>query len=133
MGLGEAVSTCFSNYANFYGRARRSEYWFWQLFIVLIVLAFVLVGVAIDKSAGESFIVIPFAIAGIFYLGIVLPSLAVTVRRLHDINCSGWFILLSFIPYIGGLIVFVMTVIPGTKGANNYGPDPNPVSAAEVF
>jgi uncharacterized membrane protein YhaH (DUF805 family) len=62
-----------------------------------------------------------------------LPGLAVLVRRLHDINCSGWFVLLALIPYLGGLALFVMSLLSGTKGPNNYGPDSRPESVAEVF
>ena len=60
----------------------------------------------------------------LFSLGIIVPGIAVTVRRLHDRDMSGWFYLLVFIPYLGGLILFVITLLPGTPGENRYGDDP---------
>ena len=59
-----------------------------------------------------------------FLLGLFLPNLAVTVRRLHDIDMSGWWILISFVPFIGGIVLLVMAVIEGTNGINSYGADP---------
>mgnify|MGYP001195497684 CR=1 FL=1 len=103
-----AVRTCLSKYFTFSGRAARSEFWFWTLFFVIgsIVLIFV------DAS---------FALYGIFVLLTFLPSLAVTVRRLHDINSSGWWLLISLVPYIGGLILLYWLLQKSDDGANYYG------------
>ena len=123
-------------YADFQGRARRSEYWlFYLLFIV--VYAFLLIGaggLGRNGSAPSVLGAIVALIGGLAILGLFIPMLAVTVRRLHDTNRSGWWLLLSLIPVIGGLVVFVFTVLPGTQGPNTFGSDPKmPDTVATVF
>ncbi len=117
-----AVKTVIGKYADFSGRARRSEYWFWTLaiglgYIVAIILA------AVAKPLG--------ILAIIFYLAIIVPSLAVGVRRLHDTGKSGWFILLGLIPLVGFYLLYLYCQ-PGTAGANRFGPDPK-ADDAQVF
>ena len=121
------------NYANFSGRARRKEYWMFTLFFFLItvviyflfaLLAFFMAGDLINLMDNEwGPVVLGFSII-IYFLIHLIPSIAVTVRRLHDTGKSGWLYLLTFIPYIGSLIIFIFTVIEGNKGDNKYGPDP---------
>ena len=111
------------NYANFNGRARRKEYWMFTLFFLLFALLAGFV-IGILSAVGETVAMIAIILAVVWYLGHLVPSLAVTVRRLHDTGKSGWFYLLAIIPYIGGLIIFIFTVIEGDKGDNKYGPDP---------
>ena len=121
------------NYANFSGRARRKEYWMFTLFFFLItvviyflfaLLAFFMAGDLINLMDNEWVpVVLGFSII-IYFLIHLIPSIAVTVRRLHDTGKSGWLYLLTFIPYIGSLIIFIFTVIEGDKGDNKYGPDP---------
>ena len=121
------------NYANFNGRARRKEYWMFTLFFFLItvviyflfaLLAFFMAGDLINLMDNEWVpVVLGFSII-IYFLIHLIPSIAVTVRRLHDTGKSGWLYLLTFIPYIGSLIIFIFTVIEGNKGDNKYGPDP---------
>ena len=111
------------NYANFNGRARRKEYWMFTLFFLLFALLAGFV-IGILSAVGETVAMIAIILAVVWYLAHLVPSLAVTVRRLHDTGKSGWFYLLAFIPYIGGLIIFIFTVIEGDKGDNKYGPDP---------
>ena len=121
------------NYANFSGRARRKEYWMFTLFFFLItvviyflfaLLAFFMAGDLINLMDNEWVpVVLGFSII-IYFLIYLIPSIAVTVRRLHDTGKSGWLYLLTFIPYIGSLIIFIFTVIEGNKGDNKYGPDP---------
>lgn len=109
------------NYVNFEGRARRTEYWMFYLFHVIIIFALAfLMGLSAESDVSFVFLILLI----IYALGTFLPSLAVTVRRLHDTNKSGWFYLISFIPYIGGLILLIFMVIDGDTGTNNYGPDP---------
>ena len=112
------------DYANFNGRARREEYWMFVLFSMLIyVVVFgVLLGsmVADIKTLG----IIIVGLCCIYILGIFVPTLAVTVRRLHDTNRSGWAYLISFIPLVGPIILLVFLCSEGTLGANLYGPDP---------
>lgn len=116
-------------YADFNGRSRRKEYWMFILLQVIVIIPAViiimLVGAMDDGSGGMSSIAMIFMLlAGLFFLALLIPSLAVQVRRFHDQDKSGWFVLLNFIPYIGGLIVFVFMCLEGTKGDNQYGSDP---------
>ncbi|MDM9619237.1 hypothetical protein A6U87_00770 [Rhizobium sp. AC44/96] len=113
MDFTEAVTSVFSNYAVFKGRARRSEFWWFTLFSVLasFVLAFVdylLFGHEILST--------------LFALGTLLPMLAVTVRRLHDVDRSGWWIFIGLIPLIGAIILLYWYISEGTPGANQFGP-----------
>lgn len=104
MSFGTAISTCFSKYATFTGRATRSEYWYFYLFYLLVLLA---TSIA-DAAAGTTFI---------YYLGVLvlaLPTLAVGVRRLHDTDRSGWFILVP-------IYNIVLLCTSGSVGANRFG------------
>ncbi|MEO8574281.1 MAG: DUF805 domain-containing protein [Pyrinomonadaceae bacterium] len=109
------------NYANFQGRARRKEYWFFVLFNAI----FAVIAMILDNLFGLTF---KDSGTGPFYLLYVLatliPGLAVSVRRLHDIGKSGWFMLLALIPCVGGIILLIFDVTPGDAGENEYGPDP---------
>ncbi|PCI06331.1 MAG: hypothetical protein COB81_00850 [Flavobacteriaceae bacterium] len=112
-------------YSDFDGRARRSEYWMFNLFNVIAI------GVLMVITAGfyalfESEIIIEIAMGlGVLYgLFIFVPSIAVTVRRLHDVGKSGWFLLIRLIPYIGGIWIFVLTVTDSDHGTNKYGENP---------
>ena len=104
MNFGEAISTCFKKYVVFDGRASRSEYWWFALFtfLVQLVLRF-----------------IHPALAGLFSLAVLLPSLAVGARRLHDTNRSAWFLLLYLVPIVGWIILIVFYVQEG-KEPNAY-------------
>lgn len=136
MNIIESVKTCFRKYATFTGRASRSEYWWWTLaiwiFFVLILVLFMPSastlssmesGAMLDIDAQRQYMKF-MSITGIVYLVILLPTIAVAVRRLHDINKSGWFLLISFIPIIGPLICLYWFICKGTQGDNQYGPDP---------
>lgn len=92
MTFGESISTCFSKYATFEGRASRSEYWWFFLFTFLASIA--------TGMVSET-------LTGLFSLAVLLPSLAVGARRLHDVDKSGWFLLLWFVPIIGWIILIV--------------------------
>jgi uncharacterized membrane protein YhaH (DUF805 family)/cold shock CspA family protein len=115
------------NYANFGGRARRKEYWGTILFWFVAVCLVAVVGFFIDVSFGnldneEPYV--SYALIALFILATFIPNLALTIRRQHDIGLSGWFYLLILIPYIGGLIIFVFTLIPSQKHENKWGPIP---------
>ncbi len=114
-------------YAVFDGRARRKEYWFFVLFnvIISIVLAVVDSAVGLSSDAGNVGV-----LGGIYSLAVLIPSIAVTVRRLHDTERSGWWILIAFVPFVGGIILLVFTVFDGTPGPNKYGADPKGRGAA---
>ncbi len=125
-----------SNYANFRGRARRKEYWGYVLFFFLGLIAVSLVGIAIDSALGnmEPGNEMPIATIGLsvlFVLAGVIPGLAVSVRRFHDVGLSGWFYLLflvlAFIT-IGGLIILIIGLIPSQKHENKWGPVPSGVT-----
>jgi uncharacterized membrane protein YhaH (DUF805 family) len=121
MGFGDAVRTCWKKYGDFDGRAVRSEFWWWVLFLALvqfaaaIVLTIVLI---IFQNVGflQWLSVLIFMV---ILLAFILPSIAVSVRRLHDRDLSGWWYLLVFVP-IGSVVLFVFYVLPGTPGPNRY-------------
>ncbi|WP_156841067.1 DUF805 domain-containing protein [Novosphingobium aquimarinum] len=147
----------FRRYADFSGRSRRMEYWSFALlnFIVICVLMFLMFGLGGASGAlssletgNPSAIFGSFAggfglLFGIYWLAVLIPSIAVTVRRLHDRDLSGWWygglIIASFIPFvnllagIGGIVLFVFLLLPGTPGPNRYGPDPKDLGAAQAF
>lgn len=134
MGFTGAIKTCFRKYADFRGRAPRSEYWYFVLFEMLLlgscfVLARVFDAIRGDEVAGPAFGIL----AVVALLGFILPGLAVTVRRLHDTNNSGWWYLLALFPYVGGLILFGWCCVKGTYGVNRFGPDPLNPDLAEAF
>ena len=108
MGFTDAIKTCFNKYADFNGRAKRPEYWWYWLFIFLVSLAIT----ALSRSA-----------SGLFSLVTLLPSIAVGARRLHDTDRSGWWLLLFFLPLIGAIVLLVWFCTKGTNGYNRFGPD----------
>jgi uncharacterized membrane protein YhaH (DUF805 family) len=114
MGFGQAISSGFSNYVNFSGRSARSEYWFWVLFVFIADI----VAIAIDAAIGKQII------SSLFGLAVLLPGLAVTVRRLHDLDRTGWWIFLGLIPLVGAIILIIWFCSKGTDGPNRFGPDP---------
>lgn len=122
----------FENYANFNGRARRSEYWYFALANLVLILPFYLLAFVGALNDMQWLAVLGGIVYVLAALALIVPSLAVAVRRLHDINKSGWFYLIGLIPFIGGIILLVWFFTEGTKGPNDYGDDPkNP--AAPTF
>lgn len=113
--------TVLRKYAVFSGRARRSEYWFFTLFNVLISIALSVVDVVIGTGGDEFGLGV---LSGIYSLGVFVPSLAVAVRRLHDTNRSGWWLLLALVPCVGGIVLLVFAISDGTYGENRFGPNP---------
>lgn len=99
-------------YAQFSGRASRSEYWWFVLTSVLVITAAAIVGGAIGSVV----------VTSLAYLFLIIPGIAVSVRRLHDTNRSGWFLLLNLVPLIGSILIFIWSVTPGDKKANRFGP-----------
>ena len=124
MGFADAVRAVIGNYAGFSGRARRSEYWYWSLATLLGYLVAVVLS-ALAKPFG--------VLAALFYLAILVPSLAVAVRRLHDTGKSGWFFLLALIPLVGGIVLFVFFVTDSAPGENRYGPNPKGVGGPPAY
>lgn len=110
-------------YVTFTGRARRKEYWWFALFTALVT-TLLLIGDMILMGPDAMMTYGAGPLLGLGSLALFLPSLAVTVRRLHDHDRSGWFILLGLLPIIGAIVLFIWYVQRGTVGANRYGPDP---------
>lgn len=148
MTFGDAVRTCLQQkYVTFQGRAARSEYWWFMLFVygVSILLAGLALGMGgvqgFETGDFPMFSLILFVVLGLFFLGMILPLIAVTVRRFHDYNLSGWWylaaIVVGFIPVVGfagSIASFVVTVLKGTAGDNKFGPDPlMPATSADIF
>ena len=100
-------------YGVFDGRSRRKEYWFFVLFSTLISLLLI----AIDSATGT-------LRSGIYSLAVLVPSLAVSVRRLHDTNRTGWWLLLGIVPFIGPIVLLVFFASDGNPDDNEYGPNP---------
>lgn len=113
MGFVDAIKFGFAHYVTFSGRAARSEFWYWTLFTVI---ASIVAGI-IDGILGLG--IVGFLVS----LGLFLPSLAVGARRLHDIDRSGWWLLIYF-TIIGIILLIVWDCIKGTAGPNRFGPDP---------
>lgn len=148
MGFKESIRTCLrEKYFTFSGRASRSEYWYYNLFLVLVVLAYILILVALNGLGGlrngefSTFFLVVAAIGGLGILYIYIPVLSAGVRRYHDIGLSGWVFLavfvLSNVPYLGVLVGiggFVILVRKSNDGDNKYGHDPLKIqSNADVF
>lgn len=120
-------------YAQFNGRARRKEYWMFFLLIIGVEIVFytLMIGtgaapmMAGDPTAGVNPIAgLLMLVFSVVMLGLIIPSLAVTIRRLHDTNRSGWWALIAFIPFLGALVLLIFMVLDGTPGDNRFGPDP---------
>lgn len=136
MGFVEAVKTCFSKYVDFSGRASRAEFWWWYLFTLLIGIVlncFMPDTTSLMEATanGDTEAVLSFysshgaffGFTGLVNLALLLPSLAVMSRRLHDIGCSAWWMLLYF-TCVGVIALLIMTLIPGQAYTNKYGPVP---------
>ncbi len=101
-------------YADFNGRARRTEYWFYILFYILFAIALSFVDAALTAGV----------LSTLYALALMVPSLAVLVRRLHDTDRSGWWILIGFVPVIGLLVLLVFACMDSSPGDNRFGPSP---------
>ena len=116
MGFVAAVKNVLGNYVTFRGRACRSEYWFFQLFYFIVMV----LGSVLDSFIfGQPSVI--YAIAG---LALFLPSLAVTVRRLHDTDRTGWWLLIGLVPLIGLILLIVWYCSKGASESNRFGDDP---------
>lgn len=112
----------WKKYAVFAGRAQRAEYWHFYLFSTIIYILLVIATRLISKYVG--------ILTVLYYLSILIPFIAVSVRRLHDTGRSGWWFFINFIPLVGPIIFFVFTVLDSQPGENKYGPNPKGVKAA---
>jgi len=116
----------FENYANFTGRARRSEYWYFTLAQFVILLSLLILGLVAGSILGDILtgFFIAYGVFALYSLATFLPTLAVVVRRLHDVGKSGWFYFIAFVPFIGGIWLLVLMCTEGDYGSNDYGSDP---------
>ena len=121
MSMKEAVVSVFSNYATFKGRARRSEYWYFALFNFIVNMGFnMLASVFGDNLLGTIII----GLSGLYGLAVMIPSLAVSWRRLHDIGKSGGWYFIVLVPLVGGILYLIWTCRDSQSGDNRFGPNP---------
>lgn len=112
MTFGDAVRSVLTQYAGFSGRARRSEYWYFFLFNFVVSMVASVVDAALHSVV----------LGLIVTLGLILPTLAVGVRRLHDIGRSGWWLLIGLIPLVGAIVLIVFACTDSEPGPNRFGP-----------
>jgi uncharacterized membrane protein YhaH (DUF805 family) len=127
-----AVKRFWKKYSVFSGRASRSEYWYWTLVSAVVgIILYVIAGIAgaagaTVNAAGQAVpgpgAVPVFIVLALWGLATIIPSLALTVRRLHDVNLSGWLILVALVPFLGGLGLLVMTVLPPNPAGQRFDP-----------
>lgn len=150
MGMMEAVKTCFQKFFTFSGRARRAEYWWFTLFNAIVGIALGVIGFLIGHESLSNY----------YSYAVTVPAIAVTARRLHDIDRTAWWLLLALLPLVlvlvgvaiavsGGdpmlmylglfafmasvIVIFIFTVMRGTDGPNRFGEDPITGSPEQVF
>jgi uncharacterized membrane protein YhaH (DUF805 family) len=116
MDFWSAVKSAYSKYATFAGRAPRSEYWSFFLFYVLLAIVASILDIALFGYTGAFYAIVALAN--------LIPSLAVTVRRLHDTDRSGWWFFIGLVPLIGAIVLLIWFCTRGTQGANRFGEDP---------
>ncbi|MGI4894548.1 MAG: DUF805 domain-containing protein [Janthinobacterium lividum] len=137
MNFSDAVRSSLRQYANFSGRARRAEYWYFTLFSILVQVAlsviFAVVGSAADaagvrdgSTASSTVGIVGIVLVFGSSLALLLPSLAVTCRRLHDTDHSGWWVLMAVVPF-ASVVLFVFELLDSSAGSNRYGPNPKGV------
>ncbi len=111
------------NYSDFYSRARRTEYWIFTLISTLILLALRLIDMMLGLDLSGF-----LTLSGLYSLAVLIPTLAVTVRRLHDTGRTGWWVLISLVPCLGLIILLVFMCLDSEPGRNMYGENPKGVS-----
>lgn len=104
----------FKKFAQFEGRSRRKEYWMFLLFNLIFAVVLAAIGYVINSTI----------LSNIYALIVLVPSLALTVRRLHDVGKSGWFLFIALIPLVGAIWLIVLYCTNGQPGENKYGPNP---------
>lgn len=123
MGLLEIFKlTMTRNFANFSGRATRREYWMFQLASLLFLLSIYILGIFLIVLIDPSMSIIMMGLSLLYSLALIIPGLGLYVRRLHDTGRSGWMILLGLIPFIGGWILLIFSLLDSQRGTNAYGP-----------
>lgn len=121
--FGQAFSRFFRKYGTFSGRASRSEFWWWELASFLVYLVLGILTIVLGVATGEPspsgdgvrlgpIATVGFVVIGVWFVVTLIPQLAITVRRLHDVDLSGWIILLRLVPSVGDIIVLILTILP---------------------
>lgn len=128
VGMFAMIGRCFTNYADFTGRARRSEYWYFRLFNLIILFSLLLIFALLGSLKEMRIVLLIFYI--LYVLATLIPSLAVTVRRLHDTGRSGWNVLLGFVP-VASLILLIYLTEDSKYDANQWGPNPKGLGNGE--
>ena len=108
-------------YAVFSGRARRKEYWYFMLFNLIVSIVLAVIDGMTGSFSAEAGVGL---LGGLYSMAVLIPGIAVSVRRLHDTDRSGWWLLIGLIPVIGAIVLLVFMVLEGQSGANQYGPSP---------
>jgi len=122
MSFTAAIRSVLTQYIGFTGRARRSEYWWWVLFTVLVGFAAAILDGVLGTTLGDNSAT---GVIGIIVnLALLLPTLAVAVRRLHDTDRSGWWLLIGLVPIVGAIVLLVFFVLDSTPGTNRFGANP---------
>lgn len=120
----------WKKYAVFAGRARRKEYWHFWLFNILITLVLAIITTVMGfVSRGTSLGLIGSCLLCLYGLAVLIPGLAVSVRRLHDTGKSGWWLLIGLVPFVGGIVLLVFMVLDSQRDANQYGLNPKMAGA----
>ncbi|WP_171957981.1 DUF805 domain-containing protein [Stenotrophomonas maltophilia] len=109
-----------TRYTQFSGRASRSEFWWFQLFVVIALIPSNVLGFIAGYTSSSTLALISTSVGALVWLAIIVPMIAVTVRRLHDTDRSGWWYLLMLVPIVG-LVVLVFMLLPSTPGGNRFG------------
>jgi len=115
------------NYANFKGRARRKEYWMYTLIFTVLLIALMTIMFSVLSFSDETGIetgpgvYLTVILVIVFLFAHFIPTIALTVRRLHDTGKSGWWYLIVLVPYLGNFVIFIFTLIDGDRGDNKYG------------
>lgn len=117
----------WKKFADFSGRARRKEYWLFVLFNLLVTVVLMFADNALGLFSQDVGLGL---LSGLYSLAVLIPSLSVAVRRLHDTGRSGWWILIGLVPCIGGLVLLVLLLLGGVPGDNAYGPNPRALPSA---
>ena len=125
----------FENYANFSGRARRKEYWYFCLTLFILNMLMQVISAISSVESSSSILVLGLSIVLLLaYMCLIIPNISLSIRRLHDIGKSGWYLLIGFIPLVGGIILLVWFCREGETGPNKWGPDPkDPTLQNEVL
>ncbi|TMP28199.1 DUF805 domain-containing protein [Pseudoalteromonas rubra] len=125
----DSYLSVLKNYTEFKGRARRKEYWLFMLCNLIVMIVLGLIDMMLGLYSEEAGVGL---VSGLYALAVIIPSIAVGVRRLHDIGRSGWWLLLTFVPLVGPLVLLVFNVMDSKPGENEYGPNPKEAPQAEL-